>query len=191
MRRRLLAFAVLLAACLAANQAQAASDAPAPTRAPRGRFYGWQLIVAQGLAVSLGTTQLLLPNHYNKIGILAAELGAGTLGGVFIHAYHGYPLRSFVGFGLHMGGFGIGSIAALNLACSEGCTDTQETTALFIGWSIGVLATTTLDALSFGYDAPMEGFDFKARKRSSLVESLRPLVAVDKERATFGLAGVF
>jgi hypothetical protein len=154
------------------------------------RFYGWQILVTQSTAFALATTHLLASSHQDNLGPLTAELGAGTLGGILIPWGQGYPLRGFVGFGVHLGAASSGFIASMNLACSDGCTDEESTRAIVLGLGIGSLLGAAVDAWVLGWDAPLPDFDAPRPARASFAPAIVPLpiLSVTRERATLGFA---
>ncbi len=184
------------------------ATAPAPAPAPRVEapqyekvWYGYQTLIADGL--SFGTL----------VGGIGARSGAVTTGGYLgflfvtpiIHMVHGNVGPGFGSIGIRfllpLMSLGVGAIAGLIIGGTSGDGDFARfangangiVNGAVIGGLIGVAGCVAIDAAGFAYKK--ERVDDRSitrgPRRPQPWFTLAPSLDVQKDRAAFGVAGVF
>ncbi|MEO6573704.1 MAG: hypothetical protein ABIP89_07695 [Polyangiaceae bacterium] len=168
---RVLTFLALVAVCSSVTVAAEAAETPSePT--PR-RWYGYQVLFADGGAIAGGIA---------TGGILFAP--GYLLGAPAVHAIQGRPLRAFVDLGLRLG---LPLAGATVVGGTEYLATREKGLPLFtfgvLGAASGAIAAMTIDATVLAWE------ETPVRKESAL--SIAPSVRFFGKEKTVGLVGLW
>ncbi|MDC3961863.1 hypothetical protein [Polyangium jinanense] len=184
--------ASILTALAVATSASAAEAAPPsyvvlPAEQPRKVWYGWQTLTIAGASLGVGT----VPAVFFGVHVYAwpPALTGMVLSGPIVHWKHGRVGRGFAVLGMNLGITG----TALGLSLPVGCIFEkcdgfyfQYMLAMsYVGAAIGV----GIDAAFLSTYEPPE--PHTARRATSMVESLVPVIDVRPGHTVFGVAGAF
>jgi hypothetical protein len=195
-----IAFGLVMPAAAAAGQTLPAAAEPQPPVAPplaeptpalpESRWYGWQTLAPDAVAVGLAALALHLDSNGANVstveGLLAVSGGIFLLDGPIVHGLHGQPARAGWSIGLRVGlallgwpvGFSTGEGACRKYAYDhEGCP--YEYAAY--GVIFGAATAAFLDAVILGHQPVPE----RARPRPVFV--FAPL----RDGGALSLAGRF
>jgi hypothetical protein len=158
---------------------------PAP---PETRWYGWQTLTTDAVAVSL-----LLSGVGPDANLTALEVGMGTfgLGGPIVHVAHGRPVIAAASFlarvALPTAGYFVGE-AVQN--CHHETSEEDEMSCAPIGSILGGLLGV---AIASGIDAAVfANEDVKPERPSSSAGlTVSPAIAVTTRAASVGVSGAF
>jgi hypothetical protein len=202
-RLRVVSVALFLAgAALSASpnaRADASDEAIAPSAADRGAWYGWQTLIADGLAAGGMVSAFAV----NKDGayVFLGGLGVYALAPPIVHAAHGYLARGAVDLGLRLGsvvgggilGGGVGlTIAIVTPTCggsrSDFCGLGLTAFGGLLGMGAGIVAASAIDAIFFAWEGrPNE----PSTPATPTAFRVTPVVAPTKGGMVGGLGGTF
>jgi hypothetical protein len=183
-----------------------AHDEAPPAKETGTRWYGWQVILANGASLTAAAIGWQQQNY----ALAGVGLGGQVLGGPIVHAVHGRWGATFLSLAINTivpaGGLGVGAaVAATNVsqdvqvAASGDVTDPATyqrvatnveqaaKTGPFIGYVVGVVLATGVDSLANGFEPAAK----EPAKERSFAARLVPRIETGPSRAYVGVSGTF
>jgi hypothetical protein len=145
-----------------------------------GRWYGWQTLTTDGLAMGMTLGSFA----YNGDGNVVTLLGLGTfaLGAPVVHAFHGRFQYAFGSLALRVG-LPLLALGVASSECSGECGGLILLDLILI--PLAIIGPPVIDAGLFAWEKP----EPVQRGLSSVVGSLRPFLLPGRRRVLVGLSG--
>ncbi|MDI1451064.1 hypothetical protein [Polyangium sp. 6x1] len=163
-----------------------ASELP-PPEGPRKVWYGWQTLTIAGVSLGVGTVPAVFFGVHPYVWPLS--LSGMVFGGPIMHWKHGRVGRGFAVLGMNVGITGTAVGLSLPVACMF-----EKCDGLYLEYTIGMsylgaLIGVTIDAAVLStYEPPAP---LTARRPTSTLDSLVPVIDVRPGQTVFGVAGAF
>lgn len=193
MRRALVGAALAAAVLVGAEGARADDASPRPDPPRQDRWYGYQTLIADGVAIATSSTGVALTvseakaggNDANPLpGLALAGLGATTylLGAPIVHWAHGRVGVGFISLGMRilapLAGLGLGAVG------SELANGSKNQIGIPIGAAAGALTAVLLDATLLGWQrTSSDGVTNKPPAAALLL----PTLVVSKQAFALGM----
>ncbi|MES1184562.1 MAG: hypothetical protein ABUL60_12155 [Myxococcales bacterium] len=136
------------------------------------RWYGWQTLAADGMAVALTVGSIALAGSGGEEPSSAlgwGALGTYVLGAPVLHFVHENPGRGFASLGMRVvGPIALGVLGAAAEDCANHGGEFCGVGGAVVGATMGIVAAITIDAAVFAYDDPPEGAALAPRFRLGL-----------------------
>jgi hypothetical protein len=202
------AWIALAVTSLAAEPSAFAQSPPAPTlttqdaASPRkGAWYGWQILVIDGLALVAGT--VALPQTGGDSGVRSAAFAGAALagyilGGPVVHAVHREFGKGGISLGLRTGGpFSLAALGIFVGAVVGGLKPpalTGSIVGMEIGLGVGAVVASAVDVALFSFEKPRPAETTTPAAPTAL--QLAPTLGLPRDvngrtTPTAGLAGTF
>lgn len=143
----------------------APAPAPRPRPPPERRWYGWQLITSDSLAVTVIPVLGLLADRNDGAPAAGLTVASYLVAPAVIHIAHGRAGIAAASLGLRLGrplaGFLLGAVLVGKSAGDEGLS---TFVGAGVGAAIGVLSASIVDAAALSWENPAPDSDEGARE---------------------------